>query len=189
MYITIRKYEKHPSIQIIKWNSRLSKKYSFETVSKHEVKKIIKDLKNGKYVGGEIPKIILKEFKFPFEILTQCINKPYTSGKFLDCLKQANVSPILKKHDLLDKENYRTVSILPSDSKMYEKLLYNWLSDYVENIFNVILCGFREAHSMQHTLVKFAFVAKEIRWKGYGGISFNGSVQGIWLYPTWPFNR
>ena len=119
-------------MQIIKWNSRLSKKYSFETVSKHEVKKIIKDLKNSKYVGGEIPKNILKECKFPFEILTYCINKPYTSRKFPDCLKQANVSPILKKHDLLDKEHYRTVSILPSLSKMYEKLLYNRLSDYVE---------------------------------------------------------
>ena len=37
---------------------------------------------------------------------------------------------------------------------MYEKLLYNQLSDYVENIFNVILCGFRKAHSAQHALFK-----------------------------------
>ena len=37
---------------------------------------------------------------------------------------------------------------------MYEKLLYNRLSDYVENIFNVILCGFRKAHSTQHALFK-----------------------------------
>ena len=51
--ITIRKYEKHPSIQMIKKNFRISKKFSLEPVSKDEIKKIIKDLKNSKSVGGE----------------------------------------------------------------------------------------------------------------------------------------
>ena len=89
-----------------------------------------------------------------FEILTQYIIKSFTSGEFPDCLKQANVSPIFKKDDPLDKENYRPFNILPLLSKVYEKLLYNRLSDYVENIFNVILCGFRKAHSTQHALFK-----------------------------------
>ena len=146
--ITIRKYEKHLSIQIIKKNFGISKKFSFEPVSKDGVKNIIKDLKNSKSVRGEI----LKEFEFTFEILTQCINKSFASGELPDCLKQANVSPIFKKDDPLDKENYRPVSILPLLSKESEKLLYNRLSDSVEYTFNVILCGFRKAHSTQHTL-------------------------------------
>ena len=37
---------------------------------------------------------------------------------------------------------------------MYEKLLYKRLPNYVKNIFNVILCGFRKAHSTQHVLFK-----------------------------------
>ena len=61
------------------------------------------------------------------------------SGELPDCLKQANVSPIFKKNDPLDKENYRPVSILSLLSKVYEKLLYNQLSNHAENIFNVIL--------------------------------------------------
>ena len=97
--ITIRKYEKHSSIQIIKQNFRISKRFSFELVSKDEDKKTIKDLKNSKSVGGEISPKILKESEFTFEILTQCINKSFTSGEFSDCLKQANVSPIFKKDD------------------------------------------------------------------------------------------
>ena len=40
MDITIRKNEKHPSIQMIKQNFRISKKFSLEPVSKDEVKKI-----------------------------------------------------------------------------------------------------------------------------------------------------
>ena len=71
--ITIRKYEKHSSIQMIKHNFRISKKFSLDSVSKDEVKKITKDLKKSKSVGGEIPTKIFKECKFTFEILTQCI--------------------------------------------------------------------------------------------------------------------
>ena len=34
------------------------------------------------------------------------------------------------------------------------KLIYNQLSDYVENISNVILCSFPQAHNTQHALLK-----------------------------------
>ena len=61
----------------------------------------------------------------------QCINKSFTSGECPDCLKQANMSPIFKKDDPLGKEYYWPVSILLLLSIVYEKLLYNWLSDYV----------------------------------------------------------
>ena len=111
-------------------------------------------MKNSNSVGGEIPTKILKECKFTFEILTHCVNKSFVSGKFPYCLKQVNNSPIFKKDDSLDKESYRPVSILPLIFKVYEKLLYNQLYDHVENIFNVILDGFRKARSAQHALFK-----------------------------------
>ena len=99
--------------------------------------------------------------------MTQSINKSFTSGEFRDYLKQVNVSPIFMKDDSLDKENYRPVSILPLLSKAYEKLLYNQLPDYVENIFNVILCGFRKAYSTQHALFKsLQLWQKELDEKG-----------------------
>ena len=77
-----------------------------------------------------------------FKILTQPVNKSFASGELSDCLKQTNISYIFKKDDPLDKENYRPVSILRLLSKLYEKLIYNQLSDFVENISNVIFCGF-----------------------------------------------
>ena len=86
--------------------------------------------------------------------MTQCVNKSFASGELPDCLEQGNISPIFKKDDPLDKENYRPVSILLLVSKVYEKLIYNQLSDHVENIFNVILCGFCKAHNTQHALFK-----------------------------------
>ena len=49
--ITIGKYKKHASIEMIKQNFRFPKKFSIQPVSKDEAKKIIKDLKNSKSVG------------------------------------------------------------------------------------------------------------------------------------------
>ena len=89
--ITIRKYEKHPSIQMIKQNFRIPKKRSFQPVSMDEVKKIIKYFKNSKSVGGEIPTKIFKKCEFTFEIWTQHLNKSFASGEMADCLKQTNI--------------------------------------------------------------------------------------------------
>ena len=81
---------------MIKEDVRIPKNFSFQTVSKDEVKKII-DLKSNTSVGGEIQKKILKECDFTFEILTQCVNKSFASGEFPDCLKQTKISPTFKK--------------------------------------------------------------------------------------------
>ena len=62
-----------------------------------EVKTVIRDMKNNKSVGGEIPIQILKESEFTFEILTNCINKSIETGCFPDSLKEANITPFLKK--------------------------------------------------------------------------------------------
>ena len=80
-------------------------------------------------MGREIPTKILKECEFTFETLTQCVNKSFACGEFPDCSKQANNSPIFRKDDLLDKEIYRLISILTLLSTVYEKLIYNRLSD------------------------------------------------------------
>ena len=92
-------------MQMIKQNFEFIKKFLFQLYSKDEVKKIIIGLKNSKSVKGEIPTKILKECEFTFEILTQCLSKSFANGVFPICLKQANISPIFKKDEPLDKEN------------------------------------------------------------------------------------
>ena len=64
--ITIGKYKKHASIEMIKQNFRFPKKFSIQPVSKDEAKKIIKDLKNSKSVGEEIQTKIFKKMRVYF---------------------------------------------------------------------------------------------------------------------------
>ena len=138
----MKNYEKHPSICNIKTKYRSISNFSFRPVSVEEVKKIIRDLKTNKAVGGEIPTKIFKECEFTFDVLTKCINKSIETGYFPDRLKLANDAAVFKKEDPLDKSNYRPVTILPLLLKVYEKVIYNQLFDYFDGFLNNILCGF-----------------------------------------------
>ena len=50
--------------------------------------------------------------------------------------------------------NYRPVSVLPLLSKLFEKIIYDQLHDYLENFLSELLCGFRKADSTQHALFR-----------------------------------
>ena len=58
-------------------------------------------------------------------LTTRTINLSFENGCFLDNLKLAEVSPIFKKNDDLDKENHTTVSVLFNVSKVFERIVYN----------------------------------------------------------------
>ena len=47
------------------------------------------------------------------------------SGAFLDPVKLADITPVHKKEDPYDKDNYRPISILPLISKVFEKIIYS----------------------------------------------------------------
>ena len=86
--------------------------------------------------------------------MTECVNHTIKNEKFPDSLKKADITPVYKKDDPTDKVNYRPVSVLPLLSKIFEKVIYNQLREYMDLFLNKLLCGFRKAHSTQHALFK-----------------------------------
>jgi hypothetical protein len=63
------------------------------------------------------------------------------TGTFPDRLKYSDIKPTYKKGDKTQIENYRTISLLPAFSKIFEKRLYNNLS--LNNILVKERFGFR----------------------------------------------
>ena len=53
---------------------------------------------------------------------------------FPNSLKQADTTPVHKKDDTNDKNNYRPISILPSLSKAFEKCLYDQVYAYTDSV-------------------------------------------------------
>ena len=86
-------------------------------------------------------------------LLTKIINASIRNGCFPDELKAAEVTPIFKKNDDLDKENYRPVSVLPHVSKIIERVMYIQIENFMEGKLSKLLTCFRKSHSTQHCLV------------------------------------
>ena len=64
-----------------------------------------------------------------------------------------DITSIFKKEDLLNKENYRPVSVLPNISKSFEKLWQKQVNDNINNFSSPYLCGYRKGFSTQLALL------------------------------------
>ena len=138
----------------LKSKYNFQEKFSFKPVCAKYVENVIKYIPYDKATGEEIPLHILKQSCFTYQILTDCINDALSRGIFQDKSKVGNITPVHKKDEAADKENYRPVSVLPLFSKIFEKVIYDQLSLYLEKYLNSLICGFRKVHSSQHALFK-----------------------------------
>ena len=53
-----------------------------------------------------------------------------------------------------EKGNYRPVSILSNFSKVFERLIYNQLNEFMETKVFKFFTGFRRNHNTQYTLLR-----------------------------------
>jgi hypothetical protein len=67
------------------------------------------------------------------------------------------VTPIHKKRDLRDVNNYRPISVLPLFSKLLEKLMYNRLTAFIDRneVLTEVQHGFRTKKSTEMALQIF----------------------------------
>ena len=95
------------------------------------------------------------------------------SSKFPSILTLADIIPIFKKGDKECKNNYRPVTILLNMSKIFERIIFRQISNYMESFLSKYQCGFRKGLSTQHCLL---FMLE--KWKREVD---NGKVFGIFL--------
>jgi potassium voltage-gated channel Eag-related subfamily H protein 8 len=70
--------------------------------------------------------------------LAYICNKSLSTGIFPSCLKYSEITPIHKKGDKTDMSNYRPISLLPTLSKILEKVIYKWLLSHL-NKYNILV--------------------------------------------------
>ena len=129
-----------------------------------EILLIINGLKSSKACGpNSIPSCILVEFADSLiEPLTTIINMSLKEGVFPSLNKEANICPIFKKNDRFKCENYRPISLLSNISKVFERVMYNRIEDFLtsSNQLYDLQFGFRKSFSTSHALLS---IVEQIR--------------------------
>ena len=155
--IAITKYQNHHSIIAIteKMEKLGNPSFSFEFTSYEEIVKEVNSLKIRKASQKvDIPVRIIKEnIDIVFYFLYHNFNNSLSCSTFPAAMKYAEVTPIHKKDDKTDKENYRPITILPDLSQVYERLMYNQIYPYFQSIFSKFHCGFWKGFNTQHCLL------------------------------------
>ena len=104
--------------------------------------------------SGEISPAIIKLAKKEMLIpITNCITKCISTKFFTGALKVADVIPVFKKEDPNNKANYRPISLLPTFSKIFERVIFEQMEKFSKKILSPKLYGFRKGHSTQHALL------------------------------------
>ena len=93
---------------------------------------------------------------------------------YQDDLKLAEVSPVFKKKDDLDEENYRPVIVLSHVSNVFERIMYQQIEDFMKDKLLNLLTGFRKNYNTQH-----CSMSMPERWKKT--LDKGGYICGIFM--------
>ena len=122
-----------------------------------EVEEILRTLKTDKASGPDgLSNRILKELSHELSSpLCSLFNKSLSLGKFPSPYKDANVTPVHKKGDLSLVSNYRPISLLNSVAKLFEKLVFKYLYNHLQdnNMLSSLQSGFIPGDSTVNQLV------------------------------------
>ena len=158
----ITEHDTHPSIDLIRRNHANDSNFQFSDVSSNDIRTILKKLNIRKATGCDNipPKLLRIGAEILCSPITYLVNMAFRTSCFPDMLKQAEVTPIYKKNDVMDKRNYRPVSILPTVSKIFEKVMLEQLNVHFDPILSPYMSGFRKGYSCENVLLHFVESAK-----------------------------
>ena len=148
--------DEHPSIQAIRANiSSSESEFHFKPVDEAKVTGYLGRVGLGKVT--ELDTISSKILHLAKDVVigptASLVNRMIADGRFPASSKEARVSPVFKKKDSFDVQNYRPISILHITSKIFERALEEQLSEYFEKHFNPYLSAFRKGFSCQSVIV------------------------------------
>ena len=144
-----------------------------------EVIDVILSLRNSASGIDNIPSKLLKQVVHIIaKPLAHLCNLSFTLGVVPRCLKSAKITPVFKIGSCCPRTilNYRPVSVLPSLSKLLEKLVHSRLLHYLESNSSLYprQFGFRPSHSTINAL-------QELTIQLYNNVDASKFVVGVFL--------
>ena len=152
----IKKFENHPSIVEIKKNINIVEKITIKEATVSDINTLLKSVNTKKGTGPDnIPSKLVKLSANVIDShLCNIINKGLQNSSFPDAAKIASVRLIFKKKCRNTIENYRSVSVLNTFSKIYERYIHNSLIPYINKCLSEFVAAYRKCYSSGHVLIR-----------------------------------
>ena len=162
-FATIEKIlaDKIPSVNRVSSSSnKHSESFEIKEVSEVEVLEQLLSLKPNKVIGlDSVSARLLKyDAHSPCPSVTKLLNLSIRSKKFPRIWKCSKVTALFKSGDRTSADNCRPISILPTLSKILERVVHSQLYKHLNsnNLLSSMQYGFRPKHSTGSALSTFA---------------------------------
>ena len=133
-------------------------KFDFKTIEVKEIRAAFAKIKTAKSFGIDNICSYFLKLALPFieRSLAFLFNTSIETSQFPDSWKVARVTPIFKDGDKTEKSNYRPISVLLVISRLFEKLVFDQLYQYMKEngLFSPDQSGFLRLHSTLTCLLK-----------------------------------
>ena len=129
--------------------------FNFKTIEVKDIRAAFAKVKTAKSFGIDNISSYFLKLALPFigNSLAALFNTSIETSQFPDSWKVARVTPIFKEGDKTEKSNYRSISVLPVISRLFEKLvLTNCISTWKKTI-SFLLTSLASYASILHLLV------------------------------------
>lgn len=135
----------------------VEKPFQFVSVSDVDIGATILNISSNAVGVDGIPIKFLKlALPFILPTITHIINHCLTSSVFPNIWKVATITPIPKKLNAAECNDYRPISILPSLAKVCERIMAQQITDYISDrdLLSPLQSGFRKGHSCSTAMIK-----------------------------------
>ncbi|XDV11150.1 hypothetical protein PO909_000166, partial [Leuciscus waleckii] len=139
--------------------NRFNRSFCFNIITPDDVQQVIDGINPGCSAGPD--GLEIKFFKLASHVisfpLADIFNLSLATCETPRSWNCARVIPLHKGGDITDINNYRPISIINSVTKIFEKLIFNQLSKYLndQNVLSPHQSGFRSNFSTTTALLKF----------------------------------
>ena len=118
-------------------------KFNFENITSKKVREIIYNLEEDKSAGADNipPKVLKLAIDVVSGPLAEIFNRSISNKTF----------PFLMK---IIENCINRISVLPSASKIFERIMFNQIYNDISVKLFPLLCGFRKGYSTQHALLR-----------------------------------
>ena len=135
-------------------------KFNFKTIEVKDIRDAFAKAKTTMSFGNDNISSYFLKLALPYtgNSLAFMFNTSIETRQFPNSWKVARITPIFKDGDKTEKSNYRPISVLPVISKLFEKLVFNQLYQYMKEngLFTSDQSGFLRLHSTLTCLLKMS---------------------------------
>ncbi|CAK1600201.1 unnamed protein product [Parnassius mnemosyne] len=169
--LTTKSLNSSPAVaeSLLKHNVNVcTKNFTFHKVTSKDIVKYFKtiDVKKTADLWGISVKVIASIIDTIAPHLAIIFNTSIESGVFPDLMKHSKVIPLFKSGSTLDPANFRPISVLPTLSKIFEKIVLDQMLNFfnINNLLHKNQFGFTRGRSTTDAgveLIKYIFNAWE----------------------------